>query len=68
MGGTSFAAAVGLAAARLAPGWVVAGAETTAFGEVVMRVTTLGTAAYIVHANSRKSQKPNIVYEIYSYN
>jgi len=66
--GNSYAAAVGLAAARLAPGWVVAGAETTAFGEVVMRVTTLGAAAYIVHANSRKSQKPNIVYEIYSYN
>jgi len=66
--GTSYAAAVGLAAARLGPGWVVAGAEPTPVGEVVMGVATLATATYIVHANSRNNQKPNIVYEIYSYN
>jgi len=66
--GTSYAAAFGLASLRLAPGWVVAAAEPTFIGEVVMGVATIAYTARIVHANSKKSQKPNIVYEIYRLN
>jgi RHS repeat-associated protein len=64
----TYAAALGIAMIELAPEWTIALGEPTPIGEIVVGAATIGTAIYIVHANSKKSLKPNIVYEIYSYN
>lgn len=64
--GVTFAAALGIAAVALSPEWT-ASASVPVWGQVAMGVATIATAAYI-HANSKSSQKPNIVYEIYSFN
>ncbi|HRY33818.1 MAG TPA: RHS repeat-associated core domain-containing protein [Bacteroidales bacterium] len=64
--GVTFAAALGMAAVALSPEWT-ASSSVPVWGQVAMSVATIATAAYI-HANSKSSQKPNIVYEIYSFN